>query len=61
VANAGALARLRHVTAVYMLEGARITSLDDFWPVWLEAVGSDGRYFGRNLAAFASGARPDCL
>lgn len=46
------VSRLRYVTAVYVLEGARITSLDEFWRVWLEAVGSDGGYFGRNLDAF---------
>jgi hypothetical protein len=40
------------VVAVYVLEGARIRSLDDFWSVWLEALGGDGRRFGRNLDAF---------
>jgi len=31
--------------------------LDDFWRVWLEAVGSDGRHFGRNLDAFNDALR----
>jgi hypothetical protein len=31
--------------------------LEDFWRVWLEAVGSDGRYFGRNFNAFNDALR----
>ena len=46
---------LRAVTVTYVLDGSRITTLEDFWHVVGESIGSDG-YFGRNLDAFA-----DCL
>ncbi|MES5820548.1 barstar family protein [Streptomyces sp. RG80] len=43
------------MTVTYVLDGSRITTLEDFWLVVGESIGSDG-YFGRNLDAFA-----DCL
>jgi RNAse (barnase) inhibitor barstar len=43
------------VTEVYVLDGERIGSLEDFWTIVGRAMGSDG-YFGTNLDAFA-----DCL
>jgi RNAse (barnase) inhibitor barstar len=43
------------VTEVYVLDGERIGSLEDFWSVVGAAMGCGG-YFGRNLDAFA-----DCL
>jgi RNAse (barnase) inhibitor barstar len=43
------------VTKVYVLNGKRINSLDDFYAVVGETMGCGG-YFGRNLDAFA-----DCL
>jgi hypothetical protein len=46
---------LRGVTTTYVLDGSRITTLEDFWRVVGESIGDDG-YFGRNLDAFA-----DCL
>jgi len=46
---------VRIVTEVYVLDGERIHSLEDFWAVVGEAMGSGG-YFGRNLDPFA-----DCL
>ncbi|WP_053804370.1 barstar family protein [Streptomyces rimosus] len=43
--------------AIFVLDGASIRSLDDFWRVLMDAFDSPGRqYFGRNLDAFA-----DCL
>jgi RNAse (barnase) inhibitor barstar len=47
---------VRMVTVVYVVDGARIQSLEDFWRVMGEAVNGPGGYFGRNLDAFA-----DCL
>jgi hypothetical protein len=44
--------RTRPGRTIYVLEGTRIGSLDDFWRVWFEAVGGDGSDFGRTLAAF---------
>ncbi|MDX3098846.1 barstar family protein [Streptomyces sp. ME19-03-3] len=45
------------MTAVYVLDGTRIRTLDDFWRDIMDAFDSPGRqYFGRNLDAFA-----DCL
>ncbi|MGG7569519.1 barstar family protein [Streptomyces sirii] len=44
------------MTAIYVLEGTQIRTLDDFWRVIGEAVNGPGGYFGRNLDAFA-----DCL
>jgi RNAse (barnase) inhibitor barstar len=43
------------VTEVYVLDGERIGSLEDFWTVVGQAMGCGG-YFGTNLDAFA-----DCL
>ncbi|BAL85797.1 hypothetical protein AMIS_5770 [Actinoplanes missouriensis 431] len=43
------------VTEIYVLDGRRINSLDDFYAVVGETMGCGG-YFGRNLDAFA-----DCL
>jgi RNAse (barnase) inhibitor barstar len=43
------------VTEVYVLDGERIGSLEDFWTVVGRAMGCGG-YFGTNLDAFA-----DCL
>jgi len=43
---------LRSGRTVHVLEGAQIGSLDDFWRFWLEIAGSNGRYFGQDLAAF---------
>ncbi|MEV7359029.1 barstar family protein [Kitasatospora sp. NPDC059811] len=43
------------MTVTYVIAGTRIHTLDDFWDVVGETIGSDG-YFGRNLDAFA-----DCL
>jgi RNAse (barnase) inhibitor barstar len=43
------------VTEVYVLDGERIGSLEDFWAVVGAAMGCGG-YFGKNLDAFA-----DCL
>lgn len=40
------------MTVVYVIDGSRIGSLEDFWRSWLEISGSNGRYFGRNLDAF---------
>lgn len=41
---------------IYVLDGRRIHSLEDFWPVMGEAVNGPGGYFGRNLDTFN-----DCL
>lgn len=41
---------------VYIIDGRRIHSLDDFYTVVGEAVGGPGAYFGRSLGGFA-----DCL
>ncbi|MFD3930175.1 barstar family protein [Streptomyces sp. NPDC058614] len=43
------------MTVIYVLDGTRITTLEDFWRVAGESIGCGG-YFGRNLDAFA-----DCL
>ncbi|ANS31446.1 hypothetical protein R1CP_34160 [Rhodococcus opacus] len=40
----------------YVIDGARIHTLDDVFTVVGEAVRGEGGYFGRNLDAFA-----DCL
>lgn len=47
---------LRAVTMIYVVEGAQVESLEDFWRVMGEAVNGPGGYFGRNLDAFS-----DCL
>lgn len=44
------------MTTIYILEGAEITSLEEFWRVIGQAVNGPGGYFGRNLDAFN-----DCL
>ncbi|MGW2987550.1 barstar family protein [Streptomyces goshikiensis] len=44
------------MTMIYVLDGRRIHSLEDFWLVMGEAVNGPGGYFGRNLDAFN-----DCL
>ncbi|MGW4199255.1 barstar family protein [Streptomyces sp. NPDC005004] len=44
------------MTTTYVLDGTRISTLEDFWRVVGEAVNGTGGYFGRNLDAFA-----DCL
>jgi RNAse (barnase) inhibitor barstar len=44
------------MTAIYVLDGTRIATLEDFWHVVGEAVNGPGGYFGRNLDAFN-----DCL
>src|SRR5262245_33941425 len=45
-----------HVTAVYVIRGAMVTSLEAFWAEMSEAVNGPGGYFGRNLDAL-----DDCL
>ncbi|MFI1676419.1 MULTISPECIES: barstar family protein [unclassified Streptomyces] len=44
------------MTTIYVLDGRRIHTLEDFWLVMGEAVNGPGGYFGRNLDAFN-----DCL
>ncbi|MGW7098991.1 barstar family protein [Streptomyces sp. NPDC054838] len=44
------------MTTTYVLDGARIHGLQDFWTVIGEAVSGPGGYFGRNLDALN-----DCL
>ncbi|MGV9313606.1 barstar family protein [Streptomyces sp. NPDC003691] len=45
------------MTAVYILDGTRIRTLDDFWEAVMDAFDGPGRqYFGRTFDAFA-----DCL
>ncbi|MER6201334.1 barstar family protein [Streptomyces sp. NPDC001586] len=44
------------MTMIYVLDGTRIHTLEDFWLVMGEAVNGPGGYFGRNLDAFN-----DCL
>ncbi|MFJ6511823.1 barstar family protein [Streptomyces sp. NPDC091406] len=44
------------MTAIYVLDGRRIRTLEDFWLVMGEAVNGPGGYFGRGLDSFA-----DCL
>lgn len=40
----------------YVLDGAQIASLEDFWRVMGEAINGPGGFFGRSLDGFA-----DCL
>ncbi|WP_406272630.1 barstar family protein [Actinacidiphila glaucinigra] len=40
------------MTAIYVLDGTRIATLEDFWGVVGDAVNGPGGYFGRNLDAF---------
>ncbi|SEN98542.1 barstar family protein [Actinacidiphila rubida] len=44
------------MTAIYVLDGTQIRTLEDFWRGIGEAINGPGGYFGRNLDAFA-----DCL
>ncbi|MFF3780890.1 barstar family protein [Streptomyces sp. NPDC001933] len=44
------------MTVTYVIEGSRVTGLEQFWKVIGEAVNGPGGYFGRNLDALA-----DCL
>lgn len=44
------------MTAIYVLDGTQIRTLEDFWRVVGEAINGPGGYFGRNLDAFN-----DCL
>ena len=44
------------MTIGYVLDGARIRTLEDFWRLIGEAVNGPGGYFGSNLDALA-----DCL
>jgi len=50
---------LRSGRTIHVLEGAQIESLNDFWCFWLEITGGNGRYFGRNLAAFDDASAAD--
>ncbi|GGP97625.1 hypothetical protein GCM10010187_11370 [Actinomadura coerulea] len=47
---------MRLMTVVYVVDGAKIQNLEDFWRVMGESVTGPGGYFGRNLDAFS-----DCL
>ena len=44
------------MTAVYVLDGTRVSSLETFWTELGRAVNGEGGYFGRNLDAL-----DDCL
>lgn len=44
------------MTAIYVLDGTQVRTLEDFWRLMGEAINGPGGYFGRNLDAFA-----DCL
>ncbi|MER5966931.1 barstar family protein [Streptomyces sp. NPDC002057] len=44
------------MTRIYVLDGSRIETLEDFWRAIGEAVNGPGGYFGGNLDAFN-----DCL
>ncbi|MFD0343167.1 barstar family protein [Streptomyces sp. NPDC127117] len=44
------------MTVTYVIEGSRVTGLEQFWKVIGEAVNGPDGYFGRNLDALA-----DCL
>ncbi|WP_406012720.1 barstar family protein [Streptomyces sp. NBC_00984] len=44
------------MTVTYLIDGSRVTGLEQFWEVIGEAVNGPGGYFGRNLDALA-----DCL
>ncbi|GGP72286.1 barstar family protein [Streptomyces sindenensis] len=44
------------MTTIYVVDGRRIRTLEDFWLVMGEAVNGPGGYFGRGLDSFA-----DCL
>ncbi|MCX4392834.1 MULTISPECIES: barstar family protein [unclassified Streptomyces] len=44
------------MTVTYVIEGSRVTGLEQFWTVIGESVNGPGGYFGRNLDALA-----DCL
>ncbi|MFE4334761.1 MULTISPECIES: barstar family protein [unclassified Streptomyces] len=44
------------MTVTYVIDGSRVTGLEQFWKVIGEAVNGPGGYFGRNFDALA-----DCL
>ncbi|MEU9388378.1 barstar family protein, partial [Streptomyces sp. NPDC048279] len=44
------------MTAIYVLDGTQVRTLEDFWRLIGEAANGPGGYFGKNLDAFA-----DCL
>ena len=45
------------MSTTYVLDGARIRTLEEFWDILMDAFDGEGRrYFGRNLSALA-----DCL
>ncbi|WP_327370891.1 barstar family protein [Streptomyces sp. NBC_01217] len=44
------------MTVTYVIDGSRVTGLEQFWEVIGEAVNGPGGYFGRNFDALA-----DCL
>lgn len=44
------------MTAIYVLDGTQVRTLEDFWRLIGEAVNGPGGYFGKNLDSFA-----DCL
>ncbi|MFB7916405.1 barstar family protein [Streptomyces sp. NPDC056061] len=44
------------MTVTYVIDGSRITGLEQFWTVIGEAVNGPGGYFGRNFDSLA-----DCL
>jgi len=44
------------MTVTYVIDGSRVTGLEQFWTVIGEAVNGPGGYFGRNLDSLA-----DCL
>ncbi|MFJ7253894.1 barstar family protein [Streptomyces sp. NPDC098085] len=44
------------MTVTYVIDGSRVTGLEQFWNVIGEAVNGPGGYFGRNFDALA-----DCL
>ncbi|MFJ7196580.1 MULTISPECIES: barstar family protein [unclassified Streptomyces] len=44
------------MTVTYVIDGSRVTGLEQFWKVIGEAVNGPGGYFGRNSDALA-----DCL
>ncbi|MFE7397635.1 barstar family protein [Streptomyces sp. NPDC057557] len=44
------------MTVTYVIDGSRVTGLEEFWKVIGEAVNGPGGYFGRNFDALV-----DCL
>ena len=45
---------------VYLIDGRRVSSLEDFYRVMGEAVNGPGGYFGSNLDAFNDCLRGGC-